>query len=51
LVGVKLVGVALVVSLNLCTVIWQCHWLVVELFIVFHYLLALYFLVTVELLW
>ena len=51
LVGVNPVGVELRFSLSLSTVILQCHWLVVELFIVFHYLMALYLLVTVELLW
>ena len=29
LVGVSPVGIALRVSLSLCTVIWYCHWLVV----------------------
>jgi len=51
LVDVYPVGVVLRVSPSLCGVFWHCHWLVVLLFTVSHYLLALYLLVTVELLW
>jgi len=51
LVGVYLVGVVLHVSPSLWGVFWHCHWLVVWLFTVSHYLLALYLLVTVELSW
>jgi len=49
LVGVYPVRVAFRVSLSLCEGFFlRCYWLVVQLFVVSHCLLALYLLVTVD---